>query len=88
MCLRYAEPVDDAQQIGNEIVERERPIVVVARAVASRIPGNSFEVRGERRQLRAPVGAIAADAVQKDEQRPSPCTSTARCGCGGMRSVG
>jgi hypothetical protein len=64
----HLQPVDDAQQVGAEIAELERP-AIIARAIAARVPGGGGEMLGEDRELVAPVAAIAADAVKKEEKR-------------------
>ena len=63
------EMVEHAHEVVAEVVVGERPLVVVAQAVAARIPRHRMEMLGEGRQLVAPVGAVAADAVQEDDQR-------------------
>jgi len=61
--------VEDAPEIAGEIVERERPGVIVARAVAPRIQRRRREVSGEHTELIAPVRAVSADTVQEDHER-------------------
>src|SRR5207247_784522 len=61
--------VEDAPEIAGEIVERERPGVIVARAVAPRIQRRRREVSGEHTELIAPVRAVSVDTVQEDHER-------------------
>src|SRR5437773_2280645 len=70
-CWRAAGAVmvEDAPEVAGEIVERERPGVIVARAVAPRIPRRRREVSGEHTELIAPVRAVSADTVQEDHER-------------------
>src|SRR5690349_13629934 len=68
MRLLNPEMVEDAPKIVGKIRDRERPLVIVAVAVAPRIPCENTEVRSEMGDLAAPVLAIAADAVQENER--------------------
>ena len=72
MRARGAEMIEHAQEIVAEVAEIERSVIVLAVAIAARIPGNCGEIGGEDRKLVAPIAAIAADAVQEDEQRSAP----------------
>jgi hypothetical protein len=60
--------IDHPQHVGAEIIELQRPVVIVRVAVAARVPGNRLIGRRERRELRVPMAPIAADAVQEQEQ--------------------
>jgi hypothetical protein len=66
--LFLAEVIEHAREIGRERRELERTFVVVGIAVAARVPGGDAIARGEERELRAPVAAVAADAVQEDDE--------------------
>lgn len=67
-----AEKIQGARDIRSEIVEAQRPLVVLGIAVAARIPGRGGEaVAREERELVLPVVAVAADAVQEKDQRPA-----------------
>ena len=62
--------IEQAQHVAGEIAEIERPVIVVRLAVAARVPGDRVELLGEDRDLVVPVGAVAADAVHEQDQRP------------------
>src|SRR5580658_5174266 len=63
--------IEHAQQVAAEIREVERTIIVVARAVTSRVPRCGVKFLAEHRQLIVPVSAIAADSVHAEHQRPA-----------------
>ena len=69
MRLVGLEMVEHAQEVVAEVAVGERAVVVVAEAIAARIPGDGMKARGEGRQLVAPVRAVAADAVQEHDER-------------------
>jgi hypothetical protein len=60
--------IEHPLEIGRERRELERALVVVGIAVAARVPGGGAIARGEERELGVPVAAVAADAVQEDEE--------------------
>jgi hypothetical protein len=60
--------IEHPHEVGREDRELERAFVVVGIAVAARVPGGGAISRGEERELRVPVAAVAADAVQEDEE--------------------
>jgi len=51
------------------VVELHRPGVIVRVAIAARIPRGRGETLREELDLAAPVVAVAADAVQEEDQR-------------------
>jgi hypothetical protein len=61
--------VEDPDQVGGEDVEIERPVVVLRVAVAARVPCRRSELSREEFDLRVPRAAVAADAVQEDDER-------------------
>lgn len=63
--------VEHAREIGGEIAEIERAVVVVGIAIAARVPGGRGELAGEEGDLLVPGTAIAADAVQEKDERPA-----------------
>jgi hypothetical protein len=63
-----AEVIEHPREIVRERRELERALVVVGIAVAARVPGGGAISRGEERELRVPVAAVAADAVKEDEE--------------------
>ena len=68
MKLFRAEAGGDAQHVGGEIIEAERAFVVVGIAVAARVGRRYAEVTVEVLELRGPVAAVAADAVEKKDE--------------------
>ena len=69
MGLPDAVIVQQAGEIVGEIAEIQRPLVIVAVAVAAGVPRDRPEaVSGEGLDLLGPVGSVAADAVHEDEQ--------------------
>src|SRR5262249_16527105 len=56
-------------QVVGEVEGVERSVVVVRVTVTAGIPRDNGEMRGKGGELVVPVGAIAADAMHKDEQR-------------------
>jgi hypothetical protein len=69
MRTRDAKMIDHARQIDGKITEIESAVVVVARAIAARIPGDGMKMRTNDGKLIVPVSAIATDAVEKNRQR-------------------
>jgi len=65
-----AEAVEHPREVGAEVGERQRAVVVVGVAVATRVPRGGGEVLAERAQLVVPVLAVTADAVQTHDERP------------------
>ena len=59
--------IEHAHQIGREDRELERAFVVVGLTVAARVPGGGAMSRGEEREPRVPVAAVAADAVEEEQ---------------------
>jgi hypothetical protein len=51
------------------MVELQRPSVIVRVAIAARIPRSGGETLREELDLTAPVVAVAADAVQEQDER-------------------
>ena len=69
MGFLLIQEIENAQEVGGEIVELQGPFVVVRVAVAARIPRNR-PVRGRKCfELKLPVLPVAADAVQEKQQR-------------------
>ena len=68
MRLRRAEVVEHAHDVVGVVGEREGTFIVVAVAVAARVPGDGVEERREGRHLVRPVAPVAADAVQEDDE--------------------
>src|SRR6185369_8867321 len=63
--------IDRPEQVRGEILELERALVVVGIAVAARVPRGGLEsVLRKEGELVLPVVAIAADAVEEQDQRP------------------
>jgi hypothetical protein len=58
----------DAQHVAGEVVELQRSLVVVGVAVAARVPRRRAKAPREELDLVAPVAAVAADAVQEQDQ--------------------
>src|SRR5262249_26414231 len=69
MRSRRSEMIEHATQIVSKVAEVERPFIVVAVAVATRIPGRRMEIGGEHWKLISPVGAVPTDAVKEDRER-------------------
>jgi hypothetical protein len=67
--LPFAQVIQDAQQVVGEVLEAQRPVVVLRVAVAACIPRGCLELPREELQLRMPVRPVAADAVQEDDER-------------------
>src|SRR5580704_9017180 len=63
------EAIEHPDKIKGEVTEIERPVVIVAIAVAARIPGDRMKAIAEGGNLVVPVGAVAADAVQENHER-------------------
>ena len=63
-----AELIEHPQKIGRERRKLERSFVVVGIAVAARVPRRRAIPGVKERELRRPVAAVAADAVQEDEE--------------------
>jgi hypothetical protein len=59
----------DAQHVAGEMVELQRTFVVVGVAVAARVPGRGLEVPREELDLAREIAAVAADAVEEEDQR-------------------
>src|SRR5215469_14200975 len=74
MRASRTEVIEHAPQVGGEIAEVERAFVVVAVAIAARIPCDRMKVPAECGELIAPVGTIPPDSVQEDRQRPGADT--------------
>jgi len=66
------EMVEHAQEIGAEIAEIERTVVILGLPVAACIPSRAGEMLGEGGKLQIPVRPVAADPVKKQQQRPLP----------------
>src|SRR5262249_6313878 len=69
MRSRRSEMIEHATQIVSEVAEVERPFIVVAVAVAARIPGRRVEIAGEYWKLFSPVRAVPREAVKEDQER-------------------
>lgn len=82
-----AEMIENAQQVGVEIVEIERPFIIVRAAIAARIPGHHPEIRGEVAQVVLPVRPVAADAVQENNGVAPPGDIDRDAGRGPTRTV-
>ena len=61
--------IEHSDEITGENSEVERTCVVFRVAVTARIPGGGPEARGEELDLRVPAVAVAADAVQEEDER-------------------
>ena len=57
--------VEQALQIGAEIGEIEGAVIIVAEAIAARIPGDGPVARRKGQQLIAPIGPVSADSMEK-----------------------
>ena len=69
MCaLAGLEMVEHAHEVARVVEEVERPLVVVALAVAARVPGDRVPVPGEGGEIGMPVALVAADAVQEHHE--------------------
>jgi hypothetical protein len=66
--LLRAQARRDAQHVGGEVVEAERPFVIVGIAVAARVGRGDPEVTVEVFELRRPIAPVSADAVQKKDE--------------------
>lgn len=64
----HAEVIEHAHHVVHEVVEGQRTVVVVAAAVAARVPCHAGEMRRKGRQLGTPVATVAADAVHEERQ--------------------
>lgn len=62
------EMVEHPHQVVRVGAEIQRPLVIVAVAIAAGVPGHRMVARRERLHLIAPVAPVAADAVQEDDQ--------------------
>ena len=64
------EVLGDAQHVAGEVVEVQRPLVVVGFPVAARVPRRRLvALRRKERHLGVPVLPVPADAVQEQDQR-------------------
>ena len=80
-----AEVVEHAQHVGDEVVEGERPVVVVAVAVAARVPGDAREVLGERRQAgRASCVRLPPMPCMKSTSSPLPSPARSKASGAGF----
>jgi hypothetical protein len=66
---RGAKMIDHARQVDGKIAEIEGAVVIVARAITTRIPGDRVKMRTKLGKLLVPVGPIAADSVEENHQR-------------------
>jgi hypothetical protein len=66
--LLRAQSRRDAQHVGAEVIEAERPFVILGIAVAARIRRGDSEVAVKVLELRRPIAPVAADAVQKKDE--------------------
>jgi len=65
-----AKKIQDSEHIPGENLEIQWTRIVFGLAVAARVPGSGLESRGKELELPVPATAIAADAVQKENERP------------------
>ncbi len=71
ICARRGlEMVEHAHEIARVIHEIERPLVIVALAVAARVPGDRMPVPGKGCEIGMPVALVAADSMQEHRQMP------------------
>jgi hypothetical protein len=68
MHLPGAEVLRHAQHVADQVLELQPALVVVGLAEAARVPRGDLEAVREALQLRRPVAAVAADAVQQQDQ--------------------
>jgi len=66
--LFRAEVHGHAQHVAREIVEGERPFVIIRIAIAARVGRDYAEVALEKFNLSSPVAPVAADAVEKNDK--------------------
>ena len=64
-----AQMVQDPDQVAGEGAEFQRSLVVLGVAVAARVPRRRSEPPRDDLELRVPRAAVAADAVQEDDER-------------------
>src|SRR5262249_20094837 len=69
MSALGAKELQHAAQIVREVTEIKRTLIIVASAVAARVPRNRVEMPTEFRELIVPVGTISADSVKANHQR-------------------
>ena len=66
--FRRAEEVEHAGEVARIVDEVERAVVVVALAVAARVPCHGMPMLREGRQVGVPVALVAADPMQEDDE--------------------
>jgi hypothetical protein len=77
----YTEMIEHAQRVADEVIAGELGVVVVAFAIPTCFPRRTGEVRREGGQVRAPVAAVAADAVHGEREGPVAGQRAGDAGC-------